>query len=264
MIGDHFKLTDKVAVVTGAGQGIGEAVALAFAEAGADLVLVARRRSPLESVADRVRSFGRRALVVPGDINDDSALEEVVNRAAGDFGRIDILVNNAGSGGLPTPFAATTASHLDAVMHFNLTTRFQLSRLVVEHMLVEDRGGVILNITSVLGRVSDRGYMASGASNAAVTHMTRLMAADLAPRIRVNAIACGSVATPALQGIMTNDAVRGELEGNVFLRRLGQPLDIALGALYLVSPAASWVTGKVFEIDGGQERCALDFRVPDL
>jgi 7-alpha-hydroxysteroid dehydrogenase len=264
VIADYFNLSGKIAIVTGAGQGIGEAVALTFAEAGADLVLVARRRGPLEAVAERVESFGRRALVVPGDINEQSALDEVVGRAAGQFGRIDILVNNAGSGGLPTPFSSTTASHLDAVMHFNVTTRFQLSRLVVDHMRSHDLGGVILNITSVLGRVSDRGYMASGASNAAVTHMTRLMAADLAPRIRVNAIACGSVATPALQGIMTNDAVRGELESNVFLRRLGQPLDIALGALYLVSPAASWVTGKVFEIDGGQERCAMDFRVPDL
>jgi 7-alpha-hydroxysteroid dehydrogenase len=264
VISDYFSLTDQVAIVTGAGQGIGEALALVFAEAGADIVLVARRRSPLEGVAERVEKFGRRALVVPADVNDESAMEEVVNQAAGQLGRIDILVNNAGSGGLPTPFTETTAAHLDEVMHFNVTSRFQLARLVVEQMRGHDRGGAILNITSVLGRVSDRGYLASGASNAAVAHMTGLMAADLAPRIRVNAIACGSVATPALQGIMTNDAVRGELEGNVFLRRLGQPLDIALAALYLVSPAAAWTTGKVFEIDGGQERCALDFRVPDL
>jgi 7-alpha-hydroxysteroid dehydrogenase len=264
MIFDNFRLTDRVAIVTGAGQGIGEAIALTFADAGADVVLAARRRAPLEGVAERIRLLGRRALVVPCDINDGEALQGLVDQTVDTFNQVDILVNNAGSGGMPTAFTDTSDEHLEQVIHFNLTTRFQQSRLVVEHMAKKGRTGVILNITSVLGRVSDRGYLASGTSNAAVAHMTRLMAADLAPRIRVNAIACGSVVTPALAGVMTNEVVRSELESNVALHRLGQPLDIALAALFLVSPAASWTTGKVFEIDGGQERCAMDFRVPDL
>jgi 7-alpha-hydroxysteroid dehydrogenase len=130
-------------------------------------------------------------------------------------------------------------------------------------MLAGD-GGSIVNISSAMGRFRDRGYVAYGTAKAALAHMTRLMAADLAPRIRANAIAVGSVATSALETVLHDDGIRNEMVDKTPLRRLGQPDDIALGALWLASPAGSYVTGKVIEIDGGIEASNLDLRLPDL
>ena len=130
--------------------------------------------------------------------------------------------------------------------------------------MLERGGGAIVNISSAIGRLSDRGFVAYGTAKAALTHMTRLMAADLAPRIRVNAIAVGSVATSALETVLTDDALREQMESGTPLRRLGEPDDIALAALYLASPAGSFVTGKVLEVDGGLEAPNLALGLPDL
>ena len=140
---------------------------------------------------------------------------------------------------------------------------FALSKLAVPHMLAGD-GGSIVNIGSAIGRLRDRGFVAYGTAKAAMAHMTRLMAADLAPRVRANAIAVGSVATSALEIVLENDDIRNEMVEKTPLRRLGQPDDIALGALWLASPAGSFVTGKVIEIDGGLEAGNLDLHLPDL
>ena len=130
--------------------------------------------------------------------------------------------------------------------------------------MLERGGGAIVNISSAIGRLSDRGFVVYGTAKAALTHMTRLMAADLAPRIRVNAIAVGSVATSALETVLTDDALRTQMEDGTPLRRLGQPDDIALAALYLASPVGSFVTGKVLEVDGGLEAPNLALGLPDL
>jgi 7-alpha-hydroxysteroid dehydrogenase len=260
---DYFSLRDKTAIITGSGRGIGEAIAVTYAEMGANIVLCARTQAPLDRVAGRVRELGRRALVVTADINDSEALSTVIERTANEFGRIDVVVNNAGGGGHPHAFLTATEQGLETTFHNNVTSRFQLSQLAVPHML-EGGGGSIVNITSVLGRVRDRGWLVSSTTNAAVAHMTRLMAADLSPRIRVNAIACGSVATPGLDTVLKDETIKGALERATLMGRLGQPIDIALFALYLASPASAWVTGKVFEIDGGQEQCSLSLGLPDL
>jgi len=259
---DRFDLTDKAAIVTGAGRGIGAACALAFADAGADVVLAARTKEQLDDVAAQIAERGRRGVVVPCDVSDTANLEELVQRAIDELGRVDVVVNNAG-GSMPQPFLDTSERSFEKAFHFNVTTAFTLSKLAVPRMLDGD-GGSIVNISSAMGRLSDRGFVAYGTAKGALTHMTRLLAADLAPRIRVNAIAVGSVATSALEIVLENDELRNEMVTKTPLRRLGEPDDIAIAALYLASPAGSFVTGKVWEVDGGIEAPNLGLNLPDL
>ena len=259
---ERFRLDGKTAVVTGAGRGIGAATARALAEAGSDVVLASRTAEQLEAVAAEVRAFGVRALVVPTDVNENENIVALANAAIEEFGRIDIVVNNAG-GTPPRPFLDTSPGYFERAFHFNTTTAFVLSKAAVPQML-EQGEGTIVNISSAIGRLRDRGFTAYGTAKAALTHLTRLMAADLAPKVRVNAIAVGSVATSALETVLTDDAVRNEMVGGTPLKRLGEPDDIALCALYLASPAASFITGKIFEVDGGLEEANLALGLPDL
>jgi 7-alpha-hydroxysteroid dehydrogenase len=262
MLLDRFSLTDKVAIVTGGGRGIGAACALGFAEAGADVVIAARTKEQLEEVAWQVSDLGRRALGVPCDVSETANLELIVDQAISEFGRIDIVVNNAG-GSMPGAFLDTSERAFEGAFHFNVTTAFTLSKLAVPHMLAGD-GGSIVNISSAMGRLTDRGFVAYGTAKGALSHMTRLMAFDLAPRVRVNAIAVGSVATSALEIVLTNEELRSEMVAKTPMRRLGETSDIAIAALYLASPASSFVTGKVLEVDGGIEAPNLDMHLPDL
>jgi 7-alpha-hydroxysteroid dehydrogenase len=213
-------------------------------------------------VAAAVRQGGQRALVFPADVNDVSVLDEFVAATVARFGRLDIVVNNAG-GSMPQPFLDTSVGAFERAFHFNVTTAFALTKAATPHLLDGGHGAVV-NISSAMGRMRDRGFVAYGTAKAALAHMTRLAAADLAPRVRVNAIAVGSVATSALEIVLTNDALRAEMIDGTPLRRLGEPDDIALAALYLASDAASFVTGKVFEIDGGLEAPNLALNLPDL
>jgi 7-alpha-hydroxysteroid dehydrogenase len=262
MLLDRFSLADKVAIVTGGGRGIGAACALGFAEAGADVVIAARTKEQLEEVAYQVSDLGRRALGVPCDVSETANLELVVDQAMSEFGRIDVVVNNAG-GSMPGPFLDTSEKAFEGAFHFNVTTAFTLSKLAVPHMLAGD-GGSIVNISSAMGRLTDRGFVAYGTAKGALSHMTRLLAFDLAPRVRVNAIAVGSVATSALEIVLTNEELRSEMVAKTPMRRLGETDDIAIAALYLASPASSFVTGKILEVDGGIEAPNLDMHLPDL
>jgi 7-alpha-hydroxysteroid dehydrogenase len=259
---DEFLLTDKVAIVTGAGRGIGAQIARTYAEAGADVVLAARTKEQLDAVAKEVEAAGRRALVIPCDVTDNAAVEALVPQTLDAFGRVDIVVNNAG-GTAPRPMLDTSPGYVERSFHFNVTTAFVLTKAAVPHMITNGSGAVV-NISSAIGRLRDRGFVAYGTAKAALSHMTRLMAADLAPKVRVNAIAVGSVATSSLETVLENDAIRDEMVRRTPLKRLGRPEDIALGALYLASPAASFVTGKIFEIDGGLEEANLELGLPDL
>ncbi|MEY2477893.1 MAG: 7-alpha-hydroxysteroid dehydrogenase [Actinomycetota bacterium] len=262
MILERFTVTDKVAIITGAGRGIGAASALALAEAGADVVLTARTEEQLQLVAKQVEALGRRAVVLPMDVNDTDGLAGLVDAATSQLGRLDIVVNNAG-GSMPRAFLDTSERMFEKSFHFNVTTAFALSKLAVPAMLAGD-GGSIVNISSTMGRLTDRGFVAYGTAKAALIHMTRLAATDLAPRIRVNAIAVGSVATSALEVVLTDDNLRTEMETKTPLRRLGEPEDIAAAVLYLSSSAGAFITGKVLEVDGGLEAPNLGLNLPDV
>jgi 7-alpha-hydroxysteroid dehydrogenase len=247
---DRFALTDRVAIVTGASAGIGRGSAVALAEVGATVVLAARSPDRLEEAAAEIRAAGGRALAVPTDVNDRAQLEHLVETTMAELGRIDVLVNNAG-GTAPSPALQTSLSAFEAAFHFNVGAAFLLTRLVVRHMAARD-GGSIVNISSALSHIVDSGFVAYGTAKAALSHMTRLLAYELAPRIRVNALAVGATETEAL-GMFLDAApeVRQQMIAMTPMARLGTPEDIALGVLYLASPASSWVTGKVYEIDGG-------------
>jgi 7-alpha-hydroxysteroid dehydrogenase len=260
---DRFKLTDRVAIVTGAGKGIGRGIALAFAEAGADVVCAARTLADLEATAAEVRSRGRRALPVVCDVTKSDALEQLVAAALSEFARIDLLVNNAGGTG-PRAALQTSERYFEAALRFNVTSAFLLTRLVVPKMIETASGGAVVNISSRASDMVQTGFVAYGAAKAALNQMTRNLAAEFAPRVRVNAISVGGVDTASLDVVLTNPALRREFEDNTPMARPGTVEDIAACALYLASPAASWVTGKIFQIDGGTEFPAIRVPTPRL
>lgn len=262
MVLERFRLDGQVAVVTGAGRGIGAATALALAEAGADVVLSARTGAQLEQVARQVRDRGRRALVVPADLADLEAVAGLAAAADGEYGRLDVVVNNVG-GTMPASFLDTTARDLESAFHFNVTTAHALTRAAVPLMLAGG-GGSVVNMSSVLGRLAGRGFVAYGTAKAGLAHWTRLAARDLAPRIRVNAIAVGSVATSALEIVTSDEGLRTTMEQATPLRRIGDPDEIAATVLWLASRAGGYVTGKVVEVDGGLDTPNLDLGLPDL
>jgi len=247
---DRFRLDGKTALVTGAGRGIGAGCAVAFAEMGADVVCAARTPEQLEETAEQVRRLGRRAVTVRCDVNEREQLEEVVARAMSEFGRIDVLVNNAG-GWPPQGFLRTSQKSFEDAFRFNVSSAFVLSRLVVPKM-IDGGGGSIVNISSAAGRFPQAGFAAYGTSKAALSFLTRLLGMELAPKVRVNAIAVGATETTALTPFLDDD-LRGKMEALTPMRRLGTVEDIAIAALYLASPASSWVTGKILEVDGGTE-----------
>jgi len=259
MILDLLKVNDKVAIVTGAGRGVGAGIATALAEAGADVVVAARSVDQIEETAVAVRATGRRALAVPTDVTDRAQLEHLVDATIAEFGRLDIVVNNAG-GWPPQPLLRTSERAFEDAFRFNVTSAFLMTRFAVPHMVATAGGGVIINISSRAASMVQPGFTSYGTSKAAMSFMTRQMAPELAPKVRVNAIELGGVETDALASVLTDESIRHQLEDNTPMRRVGQVEDIAAFAVYLASPASSWVTGKVFEIDGGVEHPA--FTIP--
>jgi 7-alpha-hydroxysteroid dehydrogenase len=262
MIIDRFRVTDQVAVITGGGRGIGAATAVALAEAGADVVIASRTGSDLAEVAERVAATGRRAHTIVADLSDLTAVAALATAAQDVFGRLDIVVNNVG-GTYPRPLLESTPEFLEEAFHFNVSTAHALVTAATPLMLANG-GGAVVNVSSVMGRVSGRGFMAYGTAKAALAHYTRMAATDLAPRIRVNALAVGSVATSALRIVMDNDEIRQRMEQATPLGRIGDAEDAAAAVLYLASPAGGFITGKVLEVDGGSERPNLDLGLPDL
>jgi len=228
----HFRLDGKAALITGAGRGIGRGIALAFAAAGANVALLSRTRSDLDDVAD------------------GEALSQAVETAVGELGRLDVLVNNTGGAGPNDPLRTTPEQFLKA-LEWNVVPAFALSRLAVPHLRRSEAGSII-NITSAAARYAQRSFSNYGTAKAALTQLTRLLAQDFAPSIRVNAIAPGPVVTDALAKFLTEE-VRTAMEKRTPLARLGAVEDIAAAALFLASPASSWMTGKILELDGGAE-----------
>ena len=262
MILDRFNIDGQVAIVTGAGRGIGAGSALALAECGADVVLAARTQTQLDEVAAQIEALGRRAVTVACDISDLDAVGRLAEVATAELGRIDILVNNVG-GTMPRPLLDTSPRFLEEAFHFNVATAHALVRASVPTMLETD-GGAIVNIASVIGRVAGRGYVGYGTAKGALIHYTKLISKDLAPRIRANAVGVGSTATSALDIVTSTPELKATMEDMTPMRRLGSVEDIATAVAYLATPAAGYVTGKTLEVDGGIDVPNLDFGMPDL
>ena len=263
MILDRFRLTGRVAIVTGAGRGIGRGIAIGFAEAGADVVCAARTESEIESTAAEVRARGRRGLAVQADVMVTADLARLVGTTLGEFARLDVLVNNAG-GTMPRAALDTDERYFEEALRFNVTSAFLLTRLAAPKMVETAGGGTVVNISSRASDMVMPSFVAYGTAKAALNMMTRNIAAELAPKVRVNAISVGGVATDALAVVLTSDELREQFERNTPMGRPGTVEDIAACALYLASPASAWVTGKVFQVDGGTEAPALTIPVQKL
>ena len=246
---DRFRVDGQVAIVTGSGRGIGAATATALADAGANIVIAARTVSQMEETAALVRERGRRALVVACDILDAQERKALVDQTIKEFGRLDILVNNVGGTG-PKPALETTEEEFEACFRFNTTTAFAMSCLSAPRMVETAGKGTIVNISSVAGRFPQPGFISYGVGKAALDFMTRSLAQDFAPKVRVNGIAVGATLTSSLASIM-NDELERAMLARTPLNRFAQPEDIAACALFLASPAADYVTGEIYGVNGG-------------
>jgi 7-alpha-hydroxysteroid dehydrogenase len=251
MILDAFKLTGKTALITGAGKGIGEGITLAFAEMGANVICVARSQDDLEKVATKAREFGVEATAISCDVTKEEQLQALVDQVTEQYGKLDILINNAGAPGKGYgPMTEVTKSRFEHTLGINLTSVYALTQLCLP-LLKTAESASIVNVSSALAWMVDRNFAAYAAAKAGVNQLTRVMAYELAPNIRVNGIAPGAVDTPATHFIKQNEAMHKATTRWIPLSRMGDPLDIALGALYLASPASGFVTGKIIDIDGG-------------
>ena len=253
---DRFKLEGQVAVVTGAGKGIGRAIAIGLAEAGADVALASRTQADLDAVAAEIRQLGRRALPLATDATSADALEKLAAATVAEFGKLTIWVNNAG--GLPdaTPryLTRTPEDNFDAQIALNLKAVWLGATVAARHMA--GGGGSIVNISSraAFGAQAKNGPY--GAAKAAVNSLTSTLSVELAPAIRVNAIAPGPVPTDNFNesmGIDTPEKREKLLAAiGIPLGRYGDPEDIAAAVIYMASPAASWVTGQCLYVTGGR------------
>jgi len=243
-------LRDRVAIVTGASQGIGRAIALELAAVGAHVVVTSRRLAELEAVADGVRARGRRALALACDVGDAAAVDAAAARVVAEFGRIDLLVNNAGYR-IRSPLESLPRGEWDAMVRTNLTGVFLWCQ-AAGRVMIAQRAGKIVNVGSVAGRNGSRGMAAYAATKAGVAVLTQSLGAEWAKHgINVNAVAPGPVETEGVLEVWKTPAMIANAAREVPLQRLGRPEEIAWAVIFLASDQAGFVTGEVLYVSGG-------------
>lgn len=248
----YLRLDGKVALITGGSRGIGKAIALAFAEAGADIAISGRKQAGLDAVAAEIRQLGRRALAVTAHNREPADLRNLIERVQQEYGRLDILVNNAATNPVMAPLVEIEENVFDMIMNTNLKGYFLLSQLAARMMIAQGGNGHILNISSVGGVSPDRGLGAYCISKAAINMLTRMLAVELGDyNIRVNALAPGVVQTRFSQALWSNEDLMAQEMKHTPLKRIAQPEEVARMALTLVSDAAAHITGQIIIMDGG-------------
>ena len=250
---DMFSLENRVAIITGSGRSIGKAIAIGMAEAGADIVTVARTSSEIEQTAAEIRQRGRKALAIPTDVRDKEQVDAAVRKTVEEFGKIDILLNNAG-GMSPAKFLEMDEKTWDDILQENLKGIFLFDQAVAKVMIEKKCKGSIINMSAI---GAFRAYTTSPAyvaAKAAIINFTQTLAADLAPyHIRVNAIAPGTIITSiSSRWFEDNPEIKESRIKDIPLGRLGLPEDIVGGSIYLASDASNFVTGTTLIISGGQ------------
>ncbi|HUL77911.1 MAG TPA: SDR family NAD(P)-dependent oxidoreductase [Vicinamibacteria bacterium] len=252
---DQFRLDGKTALVTGGSRGLGRSVALALAEAGADLIITGRHQSTLDRAAEEIRAHGRKARTLETDMGVPETCEAAFGRCLAEWGPIDILVNNVGNRETAEPIQEQSLASWRAAVDLNLTSCFLGTRIVGGSMIDRGRGGRIINISSMNAFVSNRGIGGRSyeASKAAVLQLTRAAAADWAPHgVTVNAICPGLFMTDInREWNEKKPEVIEKLVAGIPLGRAGEPDELGPLAVYLASPASSYVTGAALVIDGG-------------
>ena len=250
---DLYDMTGKTAVITGAGRGIGEGIAVVLADAGAAVVCAARRTEEVERVVADIRAAGGRALAVTTDVTDKAAVAALAQAAVDEFGSLDVWVNNAGGSAVRTPLTELDPAEWTRTMDLNMTAVYNCTLAAVPQMMADARGGSIINITSMASFVGVPGSGHYAAAKRAVNSLTETFALELAPAIRVNGIAPGAVPTEIMMkalGVDEESVLR--MANRIPLGRLGTPIDLGAVALFLASDASAWITGQTIAVAGGR------------
>ncbi|MBI2906663.1 MAG: glucose 1-dehydrogenase [Chloroflexi bacterium] len=252
----QFSLDGRVAIVTGGSRGIGKAIAVGLAEAGADIVVASRKLPDLEAVANEISSLGRRSLAVAAHMGKTEDIQNLVARVNQEFGRIDILVNNAGTSPIFGWLLDAEERAWDHIMNVNLKGYFLMAQAVAKTMIAQKKGAIV-NVASVAGLRPERGVGFYSISKAGVIMLTKVLAAEWGRySIRVNAIAPGVIRTRLTQPIWGNPDYLKRVTESSALGRIGEPEEIVGAVLYLASDASSYVSGQTFALDGGEAGAA--------